>query len=57
MTTLSALLRTAVDMRGSDLHLTTGAPPVVRVDGDLHRVDGHDALTDLDGSRGQGDGL
>ena len=48
MTTLSALLRTAVDMRGSDLHLTTGAPPVVRVDGDLRRVDGHDALTDLE---------
>ena len=48
MTTLSALLKTAVDMRGSDLHLTTGAPPVVRVDGDLRRVDGHDVLTDLE---------
>ncbi len=48
MTTLSTLLRTAVEMQGSDLHLTTGAPPVVRVDGDLLRVDGHDVLSDVD---------
>jgi twitching motility protein PilT len=48
MTTLSELLRTAVDMQGSDLHLTTGVPPVVRVDGDLLRVDGHGVLTDVE---------
>ncbi len=48
MKTLSTLLRTAVEMQGSDLHVTTGAPPVVRVDGDLLRLDGHDVLSDVD---------
>ena len=46
-TPLAELVRTTVDMRGSDLHLTSGVPPVVRVDGDLCRVEGRDVLTDV----------
>ena len=33
------LLGTLLDMEGSDLHLTAGSPPVVRVHGDLERVE------------------
>jgi twitching motility protein PilT len=36
--TLPALLRETRDRGGSDLHLSAGAPPCVRVDGDLHRL-------------------
>ena len=32
-------------MEGSDLHLTAGSPPVVRVHGDLERVEGYPALS------------
>ncbi|WP_408596683.1 type IV pilus twitching motility protein PilT [Limnohabitans sp.] len=28
-----------IDMKGSDLHLRVGEPPVLRIDGDLHRCD------------------
>jgi len=35
MVTLEDLLRTMVDKGGSDLHLTAGSPPRVRVDGEL----------------------
>ncbi|MGE5358529.1 MAG: type IV pilus twitching motility protein PilT [Bacteroidales bacterium] len=38
MTTLPDLLKTTVDMRGSDLHLTVQTPPQVRVDGRLQRL-------------------
>ena len=37
--TLHELLRATLDLGGSDLHLSVGAPPAVRVDGDLHRLD------------------
>jgi twitching motility protein PilT len=40
MATLPELLRTLVDMGGSDLHITTGTPPQVRVHGHLQRLDG-----------------
>lgn len=37
--TLPELLKTTVEMGGSDLHLTTNSPPQVRVDGALRRLD------------------
>ena len=39
MATLPELLRTAVDKGASDLHITIGTPPQVRVDGELVRLD------------------
>jgi twitching motility protein PilT len=36
--TLPDLLKTTVDMKASDLHLTVAAPPLVRVDGALQRL-------------------
>jgi twitching motility protein PilT len=36
--TLAALLKAALDRGGSDLHLSVGAPPCIRVDGDLLRL-------------------
>jgi twitching motility protein PilT len=37
--TLPELLKTTVELGGSDLHLTTNTPPQVRVDGSLRRLD------------------
>ena len=45
MSTLLDLLKTTVELEGSDLHLTSGAPPVVRIHGQLHRLDDHESLT------------
>ena len=39
------LLGILLDMNGSDLHLTAGAPPVVRVHGELARVERYAPLT------------
>ena len=39
MATLPDLLRHTIDLNASDLHLTAGSPPQVRVDGDLQRLD------------------
>ncbi|MGZ8630571.1 MAG: type IV pilus twitching motility protein PilT [Actinomycetota bacterium] len=39
------LLGALLDMGGSDLHLTAGSAPVVRVHGELERVDGYPALS------------
>ncbi len=44
MVNLRELLEEMVKKGASDLHLTVGAPPVVRVDGKLQRLD-HDILT------------
>ncbi|UCE25853.1 MAG: type IV pilus twitching motility protein PilT [Candidatus Zixiibacteriota bacterium] len=44
MVSLRELLEQMVKMGASDLHLTVGSPPVVRVDGKLQRLD-HDILT------------
>ncbi len=44
MVTLRELLEQMVQMGASDLHLTVGTPPVVRVDGKLVRMN-HDMLT------------
>jgi len=35
---IDTLLRIVVDKKASDLHLTVGSPPIVRVDGDLQRL-------------------
>src|SRR3989441_4770328 len=37
--TLSDLLKKMTELRGSDLHITTGSPPQVRVDGHLRPLD------------------
>ena len=39
------LLKLVLDQRGSDLHLTAGSPPVIRVHGELRPVEGVDALS------------
>ena len=39
MATLPELLQQMVSMQGSDLHITTNAPPTVRVHGKLTRLD------------------
>ena len=39
MSTLEELLRSAVELDGSDLHLTASSPPQVRVDGELRALD------------------
>ena len=44
MVSLRELLEQMVQMGASDLHLTAGSPPVVRVDGKLQRMD-YDILT------------
>jgi twitching motility protein PilT len=44
MIDLPALLRTLIENQGSDLHLKVGQPPIIRVDGDLRRLQG-DSLT------------
>jgi len=43
MVSLRELLEQMVKMGASDLHLTVGSPPVVRIDGKLQRLD-HDML-------------
>ena len=39
MATLPELLKTLVELDGSDLHITTATPPQVRVHGHLQRLD------------------
>jgi twitching motility protein PilT len=39
MPTLPELLTMTVDLHGSDLHLSIGAPPVVRIHGELRRLE------------------
>jgi twitching motility protein PilT len=36
---IARLLRFAVEQGASDLHLSAGQPPILRIDGDLHRLD------------------
>ena len=38
MPTLPELLKTTVELSGSDLHLTTATPPQVRVHGKLQKI-------------------
>ena len=39
MLSIPALLRFAVQSKASDLHLSAGEPPMLRIHGDIHRVD------------------
>ena len=41
-------MQKVIDVQGSDLHLTVGAPPVSRVDGLLKPFEGYDPLTPTD---------
>src|SRR3989304_5738196 len=41
---IRSLLQKTIDLNASDLHLTVGAPPILRVRGDLHPVSGMDIL-------------
>lgn len=41
---LDALLRRMVELGASDLHITVGTPPIVRLNGDLVRLDGQSPL-------------
>ncbi|HKY30616.1 MAG TPA: type IV pilus twitching motility protein PilT [Pyrinomonadaceae bacterium] len=45
---LSELLRKLSELRGSDLHITTGSPPQIRVDGHLRPIEGYRLLTSSD---------
>jgi twitching motility protein PilT len=38
MATLPELLKTTVEMKGSDLHISTATAPLIRVDGELERL-------------------
>ena len=40
MLNLKSLLRTLAETNGSDVHLKAGAPPVIRIDGELRRLEG-----------------
>src|SRR6266571_3952709 len=42
---LSELLHKLSEMGGSDLHITTGTPPLVRVHGEIRALDGYRPLT------------
>jgi len=42
---MERLLRKMSEARGSDLHLTTSAPPSVRVDGSIRLIEGEESLT------------
>ena len=46
--TLSELLRKLSELGGSDLHITTGSAPQIRVDGHLRPLEGYRALTSAD---------
>jgi twitching motility protein PilT len=48
MATLPDLLKQAVEMQGSDLHLSIGSPPQVRVHGELEKMKPHAELTPTD---------
>lgn len=47
MKTIVELLRQTMDMKGSDLHISIGNPPIMRVHGELH-MEGNTPLTDED---------
>ena len=47
MYSVNDLLRMAAEMKASDLHLTVGVPPKVRVFGELRDIDAADAAEAL----------
>jgi twitching motility protein PilT len=42
---IDELLEHMVTHNASDLHVTTGSPPVIRVRGEVERLEGFDSLT------------
>ena len=48
MATLPDLLKQAVELQGSDLHLSIGSPPQVRVHGELQKITGEPDLSPSD---------
>jgi twitching motility protein PilT len=42
---IDELLENMVEVNASDLHVTTGTPPAIRVRGEVERLDGFEALT------------
>ncbi|REK21101.1 MAG: PilT/PilU family type 4a pilus ATPase [Actinobacteria bacterium] len=47
-TNIDAVLQQAVDAGASDVHLKVGSAPVIRVEGELKRLDGFERLTPAD---------
>jgi twitching motility protein PilT len=45
MITMEELLRTMVERGGSDLHISAGAPPKSRIDGDLAELSGNEPMS------------
>src|SRR3954471_21192466 len=45
---LNQMLVTLVESRGSDLHLTVGTPPLIRVNGSLRPIPGYGNLNSAD---------
>lgn len=45
---INRLFRLMVEKGASDLHLSTGEPPMLRASGDMVRIDGEEAFTDED---------
>jgi twitching motility protein PilT len=45
---LNPLLRRAVELGASDIHLKLGQPPVIRIDGELEQVGSHPPLSEQD---------
>ena len=48
---LDFCLHHLIEQNGSDLHLKVPAPPVIRVDGEMHPIEGLPALTPADTER------
>ncbi len=42
---IDRLLQRLLDLKGSDLHISTLSPPMMRVDGEMRLVEGYDTLT------------
>ena len=48
MSTIDELLKQAVEYKASDIHLKVGSAPIVRIDGELRRLDGYSPLRPAD---------
>ncbi|MDF3067123.1 MAG: pilus retraction protein PilT [Polyangiaceae bacterium] len=42
---IDRLLNKLLELKGSDLHISTGSPPMMRVDGEMRTVQGYESLT------------
>ena len=51
MATLQELLKVMLDKGASDLHLTVGSPPQIRVDGSLFPLTSFEAMTPIQTNR------